>query len=374
MPRFPVRGVKISSGGIFVPLTLNGWKEIASFLRQSVGIVKRWEQEEGLPIHRTGQGKDAAVFAFPHEILQWARLNHFPKHPPSGVSPAIDETRNLHERNVKLRSDLRNLMKVAKHNVSELKQTRALRARTGAPKWVPSPGLHSRVESGLAEISRRVIEAEERERSRIGRELHDNVIQRLALAVITLDQLRGSLPLQPQVHRQIDEVQTIISDASTEIRALSRDLHPSGLEIVGLVSAIKGICREFSERFQIEITCDCQDVPAELPKELSFCLFRVLQEALHNAVKHSGARQIWVSLRATTTDIHLIVRDSGAGFDVRTASVGRGLGLTSIRERVRLVHGTVVMKSKPGAGTIIHACIPYKPDRALAKKASSRNS
>lgn len=358
-----------------MPLTLNGWKEIASSLRQSVSTAERWEQEEGLPIHRTGQGKNAAVFAFPHEILQWARLNHFPKYPPSEVPLAIDETRDLHERNVKLRSDLRNLMNVAKHNVSELKQKKeALRIRTGTPKWLPSTGLHSRVESGLAEISRRVIEAEERERSRIGRELHDNVIQRLALAVITLDQLRESLPLQPEVHSKIDEIQTIISDASTEIRALSHDLHPTRLEIIGLVPAMKGICREFSERFQIGITCNCQDVPAELPKELSFCLFRVLQEALHNAVKHSGAKQIWVSLRATATDIHLIVRDSGVGFDVRTASVGRGLGLTSMRERVRLEHGTVVMKSKPGAGTIIHACIPYKPDRALAKSTSSRNS
>jgi signal transduction histidine kinase len=117
---------------------------------------------------------------------------------------------------------------------------------------------------------------------------------------------------------------------------------------------------------QIEITFNSQDVHGALPKELSTCLFRVLQEVLHNAVKHSRTKRIWVSLRATGKDIHLVIRDSGVGFDVRTASRGAGLGLTSIRERVRLENGTVVVKSKRGTGTTIHACLPCKPIRPLA--------
>ena len=135
-----------------------------------------------------------------------------------------------------------------------------------------------------------------------------------------------------------------------------------------MAPAMKGMCRDLSERLRIEIRFNSQDVPAELPKDLSICLFRVLQECLHNSVRHSGAKDIFVSLRATGKDIHLLVRDSGVGFDVRKAPLGHGLGLTNIRERVRLEKGTVVMKSKTGAGTIIHACIPYKADRALTNR------
>jgi signal transduction histidine kinase len=364
-------GEEISrSTGISVPLTLNGWNEIASSLRQRVPIVKRWEQEEGLPVHRTGSGRDVPVFAFPDEILQWLRLREFQNHPLSGnSSPAADSSKSLHARNVKLRAELRSLMVVSKQRIGELRKVKeALHVSTKAAKWLSGTSLQPRVERGLAGIGRRVIEAQERERSRIGRELHDNINQRLALALIALDGVRKDQQLQPEVRNQLDEVRKAIGEVSTEIQELSHDLHSTRLELLGLVPAMKSLCRELSERLKIEIKFNSQDVPATLPKELSICLFRVLQECLHNALKHSRTRNVFVSLRATAKDIHLIVRDFGVGFDVRTAELGVGLGLTSIRERVRLEHGTVVMKSKAGAGTTIHTCLPYKTDHALAKE------
>jgi signal transduction histidine kinase len=351
-----------------MPLTLNGWNEIASSLRQRVHIVKRWEQEEGLPVHRTGTGRDVPVFAFPDEILQWLRLREFQNH-HAGSLPAVGSAKTLYKRNVELRSELRRLIQVSKQRTAELRKVReALHVSTKAAKWLSGTSLQPRVEKGLADIGRRVIEAQERERSRIGRELHDNINQRLALALIALDGVRKDQQLQPEVRNQLEEVRTEIGEISTEIQALSHDLHSTRLELLGLVPAMKSLCQELSERLQIEIRFNSQDVPAALPKELSVCLFRVLQECLHNALKHSGTKNVFVSLRATPKDIHLIVRDFGSGFDVRTAELGAGLGLTSIRERVRLEHGTVVMKSKAGAGTTIHTCLPYKADKALAKQ------
>jgi signal transduction histidine kinase len=284
----------------------------------------------------------------------------------------VDSSKSLHTRNVKLRSELRSLVAISKQRVAELREVKeALRINTKAARWLSGTGLQPRMEKGLAHIGRKVIEAQDRERSRIGSELHDNINQRLALVTIALDKIREDQQLQPDVRDQLDEVRKEVAEVSAEIQALSHNLHSTRLEILGLVPAMRGLCRELSERLKIEIRFNHQDVPADLPKEVSVCLFRVLQECLHNAVKHSGAKQIFVSLRGTAKDIHLIVRDTGAGFDVRTAELGPGLGLTSIRERVRLEHGTVLMRSKVGTGTIIQACIPYKRDRALANQAGA---
>jgi len=337
-----------------------------------VRIVKRWEQEEGLPVHRTGPGRDVPVFAFPNEILQWLRLREFQNQHTSMPSPAVGSARSLYKRNVELRLELRSLMHVAKQQIGKLRKAReALQISTRAAKWLSGTSLQPRVEKGLADIGRRIIEAQERERSRIGRELHDNINQRLALALIDLDRLRQDQQLQAEVRNRLNGVRIAISEVSNEIQALSHDLHSTKLEILGLVPAMKGMCRELSERLKIEIKFNSQDVPEALSKELSVCLVRVLQECLHNSLKHSGTRNIFVSLRATAKDLHLMVRDFGVGFDVRTAERGAGLGLTSIRERVRLEHGTVVMKSKAGAGTTIHACLPYKAVRTLAKQRSA---
>ena len=145
-----------------------------------------------------------------------------------------------------------------------------------------------------------------------------------------------------------------------DVQALSHDLHSANLEYLGVVAGMASWCDEFGERQGIKIEFKSHGLPNTLPPEIGLCLFRVLQEALHNAAKHGGAKRVEVQLREQAGEIELIVRDSGRGFDVEAARRGHGLGLTSMRERVRLVGGTIVIDSKPSSGTTIQIRVPYQ--------------
>jgi len=151
-------------------------------------------------------------------------------------------------------------------------------------------------------------------------------------------------------------------EISSDIQSLSHELHSSSLEILGLEAGIKSWCKEFGERQKLQISFQSHSVPRP-PYEISLCLFRVLQEALQNAAKHSGAKQIAVQLLGNSGEIHLIVSDSGEGFDITAPGRRRGLGLTSMQERVRLVGGTFVIDSRPLTGTSIHVCVPLGAER-----------
>jgi signal transduction histidine kinase len=152
------------------------------------------------------------------------------------------------------------------------------------------------------------------------------------------------------------------------VQALSHELHSSKLEYLGVVAGIKSWCKEFAERQRMEINFS-SDVPTPIPLEIGLCLFRVVQEALHNAVKHSEVRRIEVQLRAESDEIHLIVSDLGKGFDIEVARQGRGLGLTSMQERVRLVNGSITIQSKPMCGTNIHVRVPFKSEHGPQRAA-----
>ena len=141
-----------------------------------------------------------------------------------------------------------------------------------------------------------------------------------------------------------------------------RIVHSSKLECLGIATAATSFCRELSDQHKVRIEFVYSDVPPQLSKEAALALFRVLQEALQNAVKHSHAQDFKVELRATPDGIHLAVSDSGAGFDQRKALDSRGLGLVSMRERLQLVNGTMVIESEPGRGTTIRARVPLKAD------------
>jgi signal transduction histidine kinase len=140
---------------------------------------------------------------------------------------------------------------------------------------------------------------------------------------------------------------------------MSHDLHSSKLEYLGVVAGMKSWCKEFGGRQKTQIDFS-HDVRSTLPPELGLCLFRVLQEALHNATKHSGVKRIEVQLHENSGEIHFIIRDSGTGFDVEAALQGKGLGLTSMQERVRLMSGTISIESKPMGGTTIHVRVPVE--------------
>jgi signal transduction histidine kinase len=211
----------------------------------------------------------------------------------------------------------------------------------------------------LSSISRRLIEAQEQERSWIARELHDDINQRIALLAVHLRTLKQKLtPTETAVGRGLEEVYERASELGTDIQALSHRLHSSKLDYLGLVAAAKSVCKELSDEQDVEIVFQSADVPRDLPKEISLCLFRVLQEALQNAVKHSRARRFEVSVTATLTEIQLTVHDSGIGFDPERAVSDHGLGLTSMKERLKLVGGRLSVESKLAEGTTIHAWVP----------------
>ena len=166
----------------------------------------------------------------------------------------------------------------------------------------------------------------------------------------------------------MQELQQRITEIANDIQGVAHDLHSSNLEYLGVAAAMKSWCKEFGERQKLEINCT-HDVRTALPTEIGICLFRVLQEALHNAVKHSGVKQIEVKLLEEPGEIHLIVSDSGRGFDVEAVKQGKGLGLTSMQERIRLVNGTIAIESRPMGGTTIHVRIPIVSDYATRRLA-----
>jgi PAS domain S-box-containing protein len=214
-------------------------------------------------------------------------------------------------------------------------------------------------EEALASVGRRLIEAHEEERTWIARELHDDIMQRIALLAIELEQCdHQALGSVVDVHKYLESTRQRISELGNDIQALSHRLHSSKLEYLGFVGGVKSFCRELSEQRNVRIEFKHSDIPAAIPKEISLCLFRVLQEALQNAVKHSAAQNFTVELHGTKEGISLTVSDSGIGFDWQDAMNRRGLGLISMRERLRLVNGELSIQSVPGRGTIVLARVP----------------
>jgi len=221
-------------------------------------------------------------------------------------------------------------------------------------------------EAALANVSRRLIAAHEEERAWIARELHDDVNQRMALLAIELDRWNQQLPDSAvEFHDHIRHASQRLSDIAADIQALSHRLHSSKLEYLGLVAAAKSFCQELSEQQKVEIDFSHTAIPRSVPKEISLCLFRVLQETLQNAVKHSGVRHFKVELSGTEGEIQLTVSDLGVGFEAQDAIHRRGLGLISMRERMQLVSGEFSIKSRPGGGTTIHDRVPLRGTDSL---------
>ena len=225
---------------------------------------------------------------------------------------------------------------------------------------------HKQAEEAMSNLSSMLIQAQERERTRIGRELHDDISQRLALLALELEQL-GNDPRTPR-NRALDLRREVV-EISNDVQALSHELHSSKLEYLGVVASMKSWCKEFATRQKMEVDFST-DVAHPLPFETGLCLFRVLQEALHNAVKHSGVKQVDVQLAESSNEWLLTISDVGVGFDLEEAKQGRGLGLTSMQERTRLVNGTITIESKLGGGTTIHVHVPFNSKEASRQAAS----
>jgi PAS domain S-box-containing protein len=215
-------------------------------------------------------------------------------------------------------------------------------------------------EEALARIGHRLIEAHEEERAWIARELHDDFNQRIAMLTIDLEQWDKQLPDSAvEFHDRVGHVRQRLLDMAKDIHSLSHRLHSSKLEYLGIVAAARGFCSELSEQQNVEIDFSHTNIPDGVPKEISLCLFRVLQESLQNAVKHSGVRQFAVELQDTEGEIQLTVSDQGMGFDPHDAINRHGLGLISMRERLHLAGGQISIESQPGSGTTIHVRVPF---------------
>jgi PAS domain S-box-containing protein len=223
----------------------------------------------------------------------------------------------------------------------------------------------------LADLERRLLNAQEQERSRIARELHDDINQRLAIMGWELQSWDRSVE-EPETGSFIASVIERLAKIGTDIQAISRRLHSSHLEYLGLATAAEVLCKDLRKQQQVEIDFNCGGVPRDLPKDISLCLFRVLQEALQNAIKHSGAQRFTVELTGDSSGIRLTVSDDGVGFDQRSIDKRHGLGLISMRERMRMVHGEFGVRSAPGHGATVTCRVPLAHESVVSDVAQEQ--
>ena len=223
-----------------------------------------------------------------------------------------------------------------------------------------------RAERAIRDLSGRLLSAQEEERRRIGRELHDNLSQQMALLAIGIEEIAMTPGQSPTtVARSMRDLRQRTAEISTEIHNLSHRLHSSKLEALGLAAALRGHCQELLAQ-GVTVRFHDENVPRLLPNEVELCLFRIVQEALNNVVKHSGTKDAHVTLRAKGQVLLLNVADAGRGFDAAVAAGQDGLGLASMRERLRLIEGEFTVRSQPGQGTTISASVPIREVGAKA--------
>ena len=215
-------------------------------------------------------------------------------------------------------------------------------------------------EESLHALTGRLIGAQEEERARIARELHDDFSQRVALLGIGLGQLWKKLsPAEVEERASVLEMLRGTKEISSDLHTLSHQLHSSKLEHVGLMPALHGLCKEISAKYKIEVQFTRCESPMNVSKDVALCLFRVAQEALGNAVKHSGTKEAQVEIHRNKNGISLRISDQGKGFDLATRNPAAGIGLIGMTERVRLVGGRLTVKSEPNCGAEILAEVPF---------------
>ena len=241
-----------------------------------------------------------------------------------------------------------------------------LRAQSDLRKYAESTLLQSkaalrRSRGELRALTASLLTAQEEERRRVSRELHDDLSQQVAMLEFDVERMEQNVPATvDELRAQLREIRNRVGSLSNDLRRIAYELHPSVLDHLGLAVALRSYSGEFSRREQMPVTFTCRRLPEAVPQAVSVCLYRVAQEAFRNIGKHAGKSPVKLSLVCKGQQLHMTVRDSGAGFDPASARGNGGLGIVSMHERVRLVHGSFSIQSSPGNGTLLTIKVPLE--------------
>ena len=217
-----------------------------------------------------------------------------------------------------------------------------------------------RAEESLKDLGGRLIAAQEEERRRVARELHDDFNQRLAVLSLELEQLGQRIQKPVGLRRSVQRLQAQAQEIAAEIHRLSYKLHPSKLDHVGLATAIRSLCTELTESGKLKVDFHQTGFPAVLDRDVTLCVYRIAQEGLRNCAKHSGAASARVVLTRTRNAVRLVVSDNGCGFNTKTALMDKGLGFISMKERLHILGGEMNVYSRPLRGTRVEISVPLK--------------
>ncbi|HXK40190.1 MAG TPA: sensor histidine kinase, partial [Candidatus Paceibacterota bacterium] len=212
-------------------------------------------------------------------------------------------------------------------------------------------------ENTVHELSGKLINAQEEERGRIARELHDDLSQRIALTSILLEEVRGADDASRFVKSKLGDIIAQILTLATDMHRLSHELHPAKISQLGLEPALRSYCRDIQAAYPVKVNFEAVGLPFHLPDDISLCFYRVAQESLQNVVRHSGANTANVSIKLNESGLKMTISDDGCGFDTNDVRTKDSLGLISIDERMRSVSGEAKIHSTPGSGTTIEAIV-----------------
>lgn len=219
-----------------------------------------------------------------------------------------------------------------------------------------------RAEEALKDLGGRLIAAQEEERRRVARELHDDFNQRLAVLSLELEQLGKKIQKPLGLRESVKRLQSQTQEIAAEIHRLSYKLHPSKLDHMGLAVAVKSLCAELTQSGKLKVDFHQAGFPAVLDRDVTLCVFRIAQEGLRNCVKHSEAESAQVVLTRTRNAVRLVVSDNGCGFNAKTALMEKGLGFISMKERLHVLGGKMNVYSRPLRGTRIEISVPLKSE------------
>ncbi len=341
--------VRLASGADLAGL---GFYEV-DFVEGAIYLDGRFREVCGVPRERE-QGLQALAF--------WMEQLH-----PDDRRRVLDLRQQLHDgRRDRLSVEYRYLHPA--HGQVWIQHLAGVATRDAAGCAVKSYGVlrdvsdRKRVEEEMRDLSQRLIQAHEEERALLARELHDDVTQRLALLAIDVRRAERTAP--SGVHEEtMRSVREELARISEDIHSLAYQLHPSVLAELGLAEALRTECERRSRHGRADLSVEIDPMPSVVGKDEALCLFRVAQEALNNVARHAGDRAASVTLRQMDGGLLLAVRDVGVGFDPKSPRKRRSLGLASMRERVRLVNGTLDIESAPGQGTAVVAWVPVEGEK-----------